>query len=807
MNRVARALALGFSFVIPAGLACNTPAPKLPSPAGSASAQAGPPIDPSRADYELLKALAAVPDPGDVVGALDASSKASLQKLESSLDPQERARAARGDKGIVNAHPLIALDLGSDDLDALFTVAARGMASRELLFLKSYAQGNKPATELTGVADLSPVTRELAKRAAARLARIYLDQARASVRPLGATEADRIESIARVLGNPSLQRIAMEHAVKMDSSPRYQAWASSAASRTLDVDAARSHLSAAGSSTDESTRLSIERANNALERAEQIVRARKSKATGDQALDAATAALKSERFDIAKELLAQSGVAPEVRPSSRDRARSCLARWVALRRSRGCRTSTSCCVQRCGERDARVPKALDVLRRGLGSTRGRDPWSLEAYAGVVHVMPMIYKLGSGGVKNENDARVFFRKLFQDPRDVLVPGETLPKIRRDAFALFADSVSAAYTELEKNSTGTLKLSAELRTELRTRAEGLLKSGSNDPWVPRAVLAAMVVIASQEDPTPTLTKLVIPTELSTSLGMVLATSVVRYQHPELLSRARDLLHLHINGEAPAMRWRADVIADEVQVALHGEQRNIEALLSAINVEIPSDGGIPDRFHYAIDLMGLASRAGQQLDAEQVAEQVSNQLAQAADNSDAHDLRETIEAVIDAVTARSISSERRQIAIKRIEARFDKRTPSSTPEALYYSGIFWRALVDRDERAKCKPTDKACLGAVDEKLRKIDSLLSESAAAMNPSTVDMVKRGTFPLGGGAQFGINYSLEAGISPTLELTARMLILPPPKLTEVVETKPTPAKPGQSKPGLNPPAPKSPATK
>jgi hypothetical protein len=794
---------LVFSLVIPAAVACHPAPPQHAAGAASASASAGPAIDPSRTDFALLKALSAVRDRGEVSDALDPTTKQALQKVEGALEPQERARAARGDKAIVSSHPLLAIDLGSDDQEALFAIAARGMASREILFLRSYAAGNKPLTELTGVESLGPVTREVSKRAAAKLAKILFDQARSSVRPIGSAEADRIEALARILGDTTLQRAAIDHSVKVEASPRYHAWAAVVSARFLEIDAARSHIAAAGSATDEPTRLAVDRARATLERAEAVHRARSAKSTGDAALDAATAALRLERFDLAKELLAQSGVAPDA-----DLRASVVQAIVML--------DGSLCdgndisgehIVLCAalwDHNPNVAKALDTLRRGLGSARGRDAWSLEAYAGLVHVMPMIYRLAGGGVKSESEGKAFFRRLFQEPRDVLVPGETLPKIRRDSFALFADAVTAAYAEIEKNGTGTLRIAPELRADLRRRAEALVSSGSNDPWVSRAVVASMVVIASQEDPTSVLSRLVVTSDLSTSLGTVLATSAVRYQHPDALQRARDLLHAKQPGEAPQARWRADTLADEARVALVGDTRSNESLLSTINIEIPADAGVAERFQYAIDLMGLAARAGQQLEAEQIVEQVNAQLINAPESSDTRELRDAIESAIDGVTARSISADRRQVALKRIESRLEKRTPTSAPEAMYYSAIFWRALIDRDERARCKTTDRACVDAITEKIKKVDGIMAELAAAMNPSTLELVKKGTFPLGGGAQFGINYSLEYGISPTLELTARMLILPPPALTPIVESAKTPgAKPLPTKPGAT----KPPATK
>lgn len=702
-----------------------------------------------------------VRDEGSLTESLSPRIRQMALRYVEQMDPAKKTIIQKADPELIRWHPLIVLLSGVESQDALFRVASQGMASRELVFIHAETKTDTLSKELL------PSIRKLALSAASAYVRNTLKNALKSSRPLGAEDAERLEVVGRVLADESLRRTAAEHQAKTESSARAHLTATYYAARAIDLASVREHLAQVPAG-DDRNRLFRARIDKLIRHAERVELARNAK--GDL-LDAAVSAALLDRFDDASAFLNKSGVQPK------QDLRAALTQFMVQTRASLCDDldrsdpGLGLCAAS-WEINEKPQQLIETLRSAWATGKGRDSWTVEAFVGISFVLPGLYKFASGSGAAESASKLL-GGLVTEVRNTLGNAPELPAEKREAILLFSDVVVSTYKALENNSSGLLRLPEQQRREFRQKAEGVMSKKSNDPWGAQAILATALVLASSEDTRDLLDGVPRHPDVGRVLAMAYSSHALRQHLPERIKKGREMLMTTRPEDTTIQRWRCQILSEELNNATNASRPSLELLLNFLQGELPPDVEDIDKFHYAIDLIGVLARLERWQDAENIGEQATARLLSAPPTSETRDLHAALVSAMAAVRARSNNlGERRDVA-RQIEQRLFTANSHIPEESLYYEALLLKVLLEKDERSACAKNDKSCQSAVDAKLTKIDEKMASLRSNMNPTNPGLIMDSVLPLGGSAGFGINYSLEGGISLSVDATARMPLMPP----------------------------------
>ncbi len=742
-----------------AGLAPACSPSAAPAPAAPpASVGAPPAFDPGRPDAALLAALAALPPLGPALEGLRRASRDEVSAAVAALDPAERRRVERGEGGADRRRPLVALALGRSSPEVLYELACRGGASRELLAPRGATEGARaPALD-----EVALSSREAARRAAAAFARSAYEQARRGP-PLDAATADRLGEAALVLGSVPLRRAALEHAVKRAPTPARLLAASFAASHDLDAPAAERLLEA----VDRADARTLERLDEARADAA-LAAAFRAKggagAVGPDALEAALVASRLGRHDLVSALLARAGVDPAAH------LQAAVAEAMA-------RVAGSLCggLEWSHEYAGLCPAAFradpgargasERLRAAFASGRGRDAWSVERYAGLVAVVPMMYGLtdpaGEGPAARARLAD--FRGLLGE---ALAAPEGLAPARREALGLVNELLGEM---MGRPQNGPLALEPRARAALVGRARAALAAQGASPEVRRAALAVAMAVALDDDPSPLLAGVPDAADTLGARGALGAWAGVARRRAALVrSSLADLDRAALGAGAPA--FRAALYAGEVRVAVDPSRPVLAAFEARlVAAKPPPDAGPADRLRWAIDAVGVAARLGARAAAEARYREASEELASYPPDDAWRPTLALFDALGAALLATAPERETRRRAAARLRPLLGREADGAEVRA--YRAAWLAKVLRDDELPACG--DAACRARAEADLRRArDELraLSEGPRGVGPA---LARRGAVP-GDASRLSLHFGFREGIVLVTEFDPRLCVVPPP---------------------------------
>lgn len=724
-------------------------------------AQAESAIDPARPDAKLLAAIAALPAAEPVLEGVRRASRDELEATVTRLDANERRRVERGEGGADRKRPLVALALGRSTPELLYELACRGGASRELVALRgAVAEGARAPT----LDDLALSSREVAKRAASAYVRAAYERGRSG--PLTeAALAERVGEAAFVLRDVPLRRAAFEYAAARAPTPERLLAASFAASSDLDAAAAERLLESVDRADVRTLeRLDAARADAAL--AASFAGLGGKGAAGPRALEAAVAASKLGRHDLVAGLLARSGV------DASAHLQAAVAEAIA-------RVEGSLCggLELSHEYAGLCPAAFRVepgarasaerLRTAFATGRGRDAWSVERYAGLVAVVPMMYGLADAGDRAATQRRLSdFRALLGE---ALAAPDGLPPERRAALGLVNDLLGEM---MGRPPGGSLALEAPVRAALATRARAALASQGGAAEARRAALAVVMAIALDDDPSTLIAGVPEAADTLGARGALGAWAGVLRQRPALLrSGLADLERAASIGEGAAP-FRAALFAGELRVAADASRPAFEAFEARLlAAKPPPDAGPELRLRWAVDAVGVASRLGARASAEARYREASEALASYPADEAFRPLLTLFEALGAALLATSPDRDARLRAAARLRPLLGRE--GDAPEVRAYRAAFLAKVLRDDELPGCR--DEECRRRVEADLRRAQA---ETRAAPGPLSqrLALVRRGAAP-GDASRLSLHFGFREGIVLVTDFDPRLCVLPPPPPT------------------------------
>ncbi|HEU4408310.1 MAG TPA: hypothetical protein VFS43_23810 [Polyangiaceae bacterium] len=733
-----------------------TPEPQVVPPAGVRVEAA---VDPGRPDAKLLAAIAALPPPEPVLEGLRRASRDELSAAVAGLEAGERRRVERGEGGADRRRPLVALALGRSTPELLYELACRGGASRDLVALRVAATegGRAPALD-----DVALSTREVARRAAVAYVWAAYERGRRGP-PTEAALAERVGEAAFVVRAVALRRAAFEYAAARSPTPERLIAASFAASSDLDAAAAERLIEAVDRADARTLdRLDAARADASLAAA--LAERGGASAAGPRALEAAVIASKLGRHDLVGGLLGRAGVdaSAHLQAAVADaiaRVEGSLCGGLELSHE----YAGLCPAAFRAEPGARA--ASERLRAAFASGRGRDAWSVERYAGLVAVVPMMYGLAdAGGDREAAQKRLAeFRALLGE---ALAAPDGLPAERRAALGLVNDLLGEV---MGRPPGGPIAIEATARAALVARARSALAAQAGSAEVRRAALAVAMAVALDEDPSPLLAGVTDAPDTLGAKGALGAWAGLLRQRPALLRAGLADLERAASVGAGAASFRAALYAGELRVAADASRANLQAFEARLlAAKPPPDASPVDRIRWAVDAVGVASRLGARASAEERYREASEALGSYPPDEAWRPLLTLFDALGSALLATSPEREARLRAAARLRPLLGREGDAAEVRA--YRAAFLAKVLRDDELPGCR--DEACRRRASDDVRRAQA---EARAAIDPGgrRLALVRRGVVP-GDASRLSLHFGFREGIVLVTDFDPRLCVLPLP---------------------------------
>jgi hypothetical protein len=732
---------------------------KQPTPVGSQPLPMTDPdaiqIDDKRLDAPLLRAIAALPKQGAVLDGLSQAARSDLTEQLNTLSENDKKELKTGKAALVYNFPLLFLMVGQSSPEANFLLGCRGGASRHLLQVRGKS---------TNLDDLPTTIRSISVRAATAYARGILLRALKG-HSVKLKEALLLDEVARVLQKPSLAKASRLYAVELDPSFHRKANVVTAAAQDADSKTAHQYLSQLVPSSPEESQ-ELEFAKEAVDQLDSFLKLQKKQPT--QALEIAVFAAKLGMYDKVPKLLAQSTQKPE----SNLKAAAALA--VSRLQGSVCgglelsqESQTLCPIV--WKLNQQLPQARSLLETAYQSKQGRDPWSVETYVGLIHVLPLAFTMASA---TPSEAERIFGENARGVARVMA-SEGAPKAPRGAaITLFIDLIHQAFVATRLSESGRPILKESARSTLYDRSLALAKSHPNDDAVRRVVLANAMVLNGQGDVTELVKQL--PQKgtqhiLRARVGAVVGT----YNNIKELRDPAVVALEHPPAETPTVEeWRTRVLATEIRIV--SGTVDIAQAKTFLETDMPPRTSWIDYAQRIIDYMGLSSRTNQHAVAEKIfTEQASQLPPPPAHDETAREAVGVLEAVGEALMSKHDNDNTRQKVSRRLLGKIQTISIAKNPELFLYRGLLLYPLLDGYERKACNNKGK-CVREVNQKLKQLSENMVKAAQAMNPKIIPMIIAGFFPLGGSSSISINYGVQFGIGMKVSSTPRILVLPIP---------------------------------
>ncbi len=741
----------GLSLVACAG----APAPPPSAPPAPRAARPAPAVAPLPPDTEALRrALLALWPEAAVTSALPEPLRASLEAVLQQLSPAQRQALVTAEvRGLVEARPLLHLLAGGDAPEALFALASSGAASEELLLARQHAR-------LPPDAALVPVARRVAQRAGQRW---LSESARAlsAAKPGVAQRCAQIALVARNLELEPLRGLALKAAV--ENEPSVGAWLELArwSLEQGELEPARAALERARGLAASAAQLAELEA--LVKDAEQVAAALPEPAASEQLLPFSRALLRLRRYAALRALL---GPRQEL-----------VTRHLGLSAALAMADATGGTCPGLAGVEHLVTCALDVLE-GEGaaqrtaaleaawkSGQGRDEAAMQAYLGLVHVMPWTYAsvLPPSAQGSASGAPLVAR--FEALRQTTAAlAQAQPALA--GLAVFVDTLGVG---LLKASRGPLPRE---RTPAGLRARALALAGHAELEAQVALLGIAALLMQQDDVRPLLGAL--PAELAPGQraprAMLLTWSAAARPSAESAEQARSALTAALPEGASGELARAELLLllAELDVAISPEARQLE-VLEKLSAQLSSAGVPPGlRLRAALDGAGARARLGHPIEAIGALDQLLSELRPEELPDAERDLLTLVQAARLALLGNTSSGKARADALDQLRQLTQAPAFAALPPStrLWYEA--WLVhLGARQQAERC--TTPACEAALERRSKLAASVISQRLGAESGK---IFQRGSLPSG---SLKLNLGFENGrVRPAVGVDLRLLALPFP---------------------------------
>ncbi len=759
---IAGALALG------GGWGCSRAAPAPATAAAAPAAAAAREVAPGEAEREELTAALARLRPSDVLAALPAALRQELDDALGRLRAEDRegVRTATG----AEQAPLLHLAAGGSEPSALLALATGG-AAQALVEIRLAA--GRP------VEGLAPAITALSAAAATRwLADSALDLAT----PSGLTP-ERCADVARAaeaLERGDLQLLAARAALALGDTRERQLELAHAAARELRVEEARAALAAAeraaapatgapGAAGVDPARLAEVRA--ALAAAELAAGA--ATPVGADAIVARGRAL----IALGRARDAAALLAPHRAAAERHLA---LAATLALADLGG----TACpglpptnqnliaCAAAWSE-DRRVGPLAGLLEQAWAAGGGRDRAAIEAYLGLVHVMPWLY---ASFLRTEVAPEIALKESIAAVTDLELRAReaAAAEPRLAGLALFVELLRTGLESAAARAEGSrVTVSASRRADLVRRAVALGPSSGEEPLTQAAILGVAAMLAQDDDPAPLLAALpeaVDPRHRATRATLELWRAVAHDDAAAAERGRAGFQALLADPTAEGDRSHLVLTLAEAEAALRGRTTDY-ATLYQVATKL-DDPGLPraTRLRLVLDRVGALARTGRRAEAITVLVPFAEPEIGPGTATEI-DLGAMARAYLVVLRAREAAgSERAEYATKLAGFAAQVEGQVAVGVGLWH-GLWLRELGALVASERCRG-GAACLARV-ERVRPVPT--SDVEAFVGAESARIVSRGTVPLGA-VTASFTYSVARGLEPRVTLDPLLLAveLPPP---------------------------------
>jgi hypothetical protein len=637
-------------------LAVSCGGSSTPTPAAS-PAKGEKSEDPKTLRGKLVQKLEALPRSRDVVKGLGSRSQTDVKGVLAGVSETDRDSLRDAQGPLARERPLLHLAVGGRSSDAMYLLVSTTRLADELMAYRRMAQA-------TDFADIVESVRNVTLTAGKSWLHDRASEVASAV-TLTPELLDQIEFASFVVERQDIVRLARELQVEIaPKDARRWIGLSTQASRDLDLTVAKNALAQARSlgKDDRLTRSSRENAERLLASAEIA------KANDTHDLPSALAVARAQ-LELQHPKQAVEALNPHRAVADKNLA---VASTLAL----GDLGGTVCPglpagvgnTALCGEAwdlDVHTKKLVEQMERAWKSGRGRDGPAVEAYLGLVGVVPWMYGLNKmpadpSAAQTEISKRL--KLLAEAAREASKVDPNL-----EGLVIFIDTLNAGFDALHasKETAESVKLSPEVSSKLEQRARELGKKSPNERFTQAGVVAAAALLFRDTEVMPLL-ELLPASDLDMShvipFNVIRLWSAVVAKKPELASAATgELAQIlpELSGGRQVERAEIVLLLAEVDAAIATSPKAYEVLEQVARPLSEARDAAPElRLRAALDVAGARAKQGRLPEAAEVLARVTTSVpwANAGENSDAQNLGLLASAYLFAIQARVTKGDER-------------------------------------------------------------------------------------------------------------------------------------------------------
>jgi hypothetical protein len=761
---------LGLGLISLALLACEiTPLPAVPtknsankskSSEHEQKANLAAQVDRKRPDAELLVAIAqALADTGPVIEGLGATARGFLEQNVKGLDANEQQQLSKGQGDIVLKRPMLALVSGVETPDTLFSMASEGAVSEELRVMRN---GTISPFRLQGW------VRETARRSAHAYARSVFWRAMKGA-PVTKQEVERLEHVAAVIPDPELLYQSRTYLAQQE--PGFLrnlsvVYAALAVERNAEAKKMLTSLKPG----NHSQKTSVQKAASMVALADQYTALGGTNATGTKAVQAAAIAARLGIYTKVQGLINRSGISPE------SNLQAAAAQTVGRLRGSLCgglewsNDSRSMCVL-----DPQAPGPISelnsLLETAFQSGQGRDPWSLDIYVGMLHVLQLV-----GIIPNLNSpgGQAIYKQHIASMRQALEGKDGPPATTSMALVMMGDLVFQMVTGSRDPETGGMRADyLETSSKLLEQAKRLSVSAKSDEMVEKSVLGAALGLGATNNVSELVKRVPVDGSQVWLRAQLAALFGVRNGDPSLIKEAQRVFETPSPSLRSVDQWRSRKMAVELTLMDDPKGKMLKPAEKFYEKDIPSDAGWYDWLQRGCNLVGIIARQGDYKRANELYDTLRAKVSQPAQNPDAERLYDVFLMLGEALRAVDKEPKVRFELLQELEEKLQQPISALNRDSLLYRGMWLKKLLAEDGRAACG-ADRACRKGVPARMEKHDAKLKELIEIGGKFSVSGVEQGVIAMPLETAFALTFSLVEGNTIVVHLQTRLFFAPTP---------------------------------
>jgi hypothetical protein len=405
----------------------------------------------------------------------------------------------------------------------------------------------------------------------------------------------------------------------------------------------------------------------------------------------------------------------------------------------------------CGEAwelDAHTKPIVEQMEAAWKSGAGRDGPAVEAYLGLVGVVPWMYSLNKMPADPAVAQAEVIKRLKLLSESAREAAKVAPNL--EGLVIFIDTLNAGFEALNaaKGSEESVKLPAEVQAKLEQRARELGKKSPNERFTQAGVVAAAALLFRDMDVRPLL-ELLPANDVDTShiipFNVIRLWTAVVVKKPELASAATGELAQYLPELSSRQTERAEIVLllAEVDAAIATNPKAYEVLEQVARpLTETQDAPAELRLRAALDVAGARAKQGRLPDAADVLARVTTSVPWqgAAPGSDAQNLGLLASAYLFAIQARVTKGDERA----EYKTKLDEVMKAAVSQKLIATSRLWIEMWQKEvaylvASEKCGAV-KVCADRArkDRKIPEADAYRRAGAIAGK-----LVRQGALPVG----------------------------------------------------------------